>query len=72
MSKKKHESLLSSWNKGRKRKKDDLMGKPMSLTTKTIPLRLRFSAEESTLSCQGFSVESTPRSNIRELLGGCS
>ncbi len=61
MSKKKHlKSLLSSWNKGHKRKKVDLIGEPISLTTKTTPLGLQFSAEESTLSWQRFLAESIP------------
>ncbi len=40
MSKKKHESFLSSLNKGRKRKKLDLIGEPMPLTTKATLLAL--------------------------------
>ncbi len=56
----KENDLLSSWNKGRKREKVDLMGNPMSLIAKTTP-PLGFSAEgdRSTLSQQRFSAEST-------------
>ncbi len=60
LSRKKHD-LLSSWNKGHKRKKVDLMGNPMSLIAKTTP-PLGFSAggDRSTLSQKRFSVGPSP------------